>query len=866
MEFSDWSALYGLLAFISGFIAISISVYLSPYWKNTSARLLMLLMVSAMIWSLAYGMELISPNQAIKLWWVKIEYFGAAWVGMLLFCFVISIVWKKWQINKTGYFLLSTIPILTIILVLTNNNHHLMWQLAWLDLSGNAPALAYTRGLGFWGYVIFAYIFLFIATIIIIQSLIFARGIFQKQLFTILIGMIFPWIANFLYLFGPGEFKLFDLTPASFTISGLTFSWGLLKYQMLSLIPLAREAVISSIDDPIIALDNCDRVLDMNKPAKNLFEVDHFVPAHNRLEKLIPIVYEQMSMLQKNNQSETETSFKVQALEKHWNFKIAPLLNKNNATTGRMIILRDITERKNAENAVKASEKINRIMLEASPNPIVYYNEKGEVTYINPSFTRVFGWELNELFGKKIDFVPQENMQETLKALQATRDYPEGNYDFITRRYTKSGDILDVSINSALYRAEKENNTNMVVNITDITKIKKTERELRNTQNFIRSIIDSMPSILVGVNSEGIITHWNIEAENLTGVITSQAEGQLLKDIFPQLSRHISNVDTIIREQKVKKESKATLHIAGKNILADITIYPIQSDTIEGAVIRVDDISERIKIDEMMVQSEKMMSVGGLAAGMAHEINNPLAGILQNTQVVINRLSKDLPINVKTAEECGIKIDDIKSYMEKRKILSMMDHVRVSGEQAAKIVSNMLSFSRKSNHRKSRHYLRDIMEATIELVNNDYSMKKKYDFRAIEIQTDYQSNTPSVPCERNEIQQVFLNIIKNGAEAMADDGINSPKFFIKEYSLNDMVVFEIKDNGPGIDMKTKKRIFEPFFTTKDVGIGTGLGLSVSYFIITENHNGVLSVDSRLGKGTKFILKLPIEQQKNILKK
>jgi len=266
----------------------------------------------------------------------------------------------------------------------------------------------------------------------------------------------------------------------------------------------------------------------------------------------------------------------------------------------------------------------------------------------------------------------------------------------------------------------------------------------------------------------------------------------------------------------------------------------------------------------MMVQSEKMLSVGGLAAGMAHEINNPLAGILQSTQVIRNRLSKDLPANLKAAEECGVNLEDIKAYMEKRNIFSMMDLVKSAGLRAARIVENMLSFSRKSDHRKSTHYLHDLMEATIELIRNDYSIKKRYDFRSIEILKEYQKNIPPIPCAKNEIQQVLLNILKNGAEAMVDAGIVSPRFLIRYFRQEDQVVVEIEDNGPGIDQEIKKRIFEPFFTTKDVGIGTGLGLSVSYFIISENHNGVMTVESTPGKGTTFAIKLPIKQIKNTL--
>ena len=775
----------------------------------------MLLMAAVALWSFAYGMEFISPNLVQKLRWVKVEYVGVVWIGMLFFSFILKSSGGPWQLNKTGYILLSFFPLCVILLVFTNSLHHLMWRLAWLDLSGRAPVVAYLRGPGFWGYTAFSYVLIFLATLLVVKSLMSARGIVRKQQLVVLAGVSFPLVSNVLYLFGFKELRALDLTPASFTISGVAFSWGLLRYQMLNLIPLAHEAVLDSMGDPIITLDMNDHVLDMNKPALALFKTVSSVPAHTKFKNISPVLYKQIARFRQHHPIEVETSFAVKVgIHQHWSLRISPLLNRKEIHIGWLIILRDITDRKNAENAAKESERIQRIMLEASPNPIVYYTETGEVNYLNPAFTEVFGWHLDELLGKKIDFVPKENREETKRAIQKTYDNPGGNYDFVTRRYTKTGEIIDVSINSTLYRTKDGNPGSMVVNFTDITNIKKTEHELIQTKNFIRSIIDSMPSILIGLNLDGLITQWNAQAHQLTGIPADQAEGRLLKDVFPQLSGHIPNVRQIIEKQKTGKETKAALTFDGKIMLTDITIYPILSDSFKGAVIRVDDISERVRLEEMMVQSEKMLSIGGLAAGMAHEINNPLAGILQNIQVVRNRLGKNLPANVTAARECGINLESLKIYMEKRKIFSMMELVDASGRRAAKIVENMLSFSRKSDHRKGDYDLSDIMEATIELVKSDYNMKKRYDFKSIEIIKEYQENIPSVPCEKGEIQQVFLNILKNGAEAMTDAGIPYPRFIIRCFSQADQVTVAIEDNGPGMDGAVKKRIFEPFFTTK----------------------------------------------------
>ena len=132
------------------------------------------------------------------------------------------------------------------------------------------------------------------------------------------------------------------------------------------------------------------------------------------------------------------------------------------------------------------------------------------------------------------------------------------------------------------------------------------------------------------------------------------------------------------------------------------------------------------------------------------------------------------------------------------------------------------------------------------------------DFRKIELIKAYDPKLPQVVCETSKIQQVILNLLKNGAQAMSEAGQEKPKFVIRLKQSQRDALIEIEDNGPGMSEAIRKRIFEPFFTTKTVGVGTGLGLSVSYFIITENHNGTMSVESSPGKGARFIIRLPFD--------
>ncbi len=395
------------------------------------------------------------------------------------------------------------------------------------------------------------------------------------------------------------------------------------------------------------------------------------------------------------------------------------------------------------------------------------------------------------------------------------------------------------------------------------------EKELRHLRNYLANIINSMPSVLIGVDTAGTVTQWNAEAQRTTGIAADDAVGQPLTQAFPRLTAEMERVRQAIQSRQTLSDPKQTRQEDGEIRYEDVTIYPLIATGVEGAVIRVDDVTERVRIEEMMIQSEKMLSVGGLAAGMAHEINNPLGGMMQTAQVLSNRLTDlELPANQRAAEAAGSSMEAIRAFMEARGIIRMLARISESGRRAAVIVQNMLSFARKSDSTFSTHNLADLLDHTVDLAGSDYNLKKKFDFRQIAIVRDYEENLPNVPCEASKIQQVFFNILRNGAQAMQEETEQeehkTPRFILRLAYEREAgrVRIEIENNGPSMDEATRKRVFEPFFTTRPVGVGTGLGLSVSYFIITENHGGDMSVESTSGAGTTFIISLPVERRQS----
>lgn len=395
----------------------------------------------------------------------------------------------------------------------------------------------------------------------------------------------------------------------------------------------------------------------------------------------------------------------------------------------------------------------------------------------------------------------------------------------------------------------------------EIHERQRAEQELSTSNQYLDNIINAMPSIIIGVDEALHITHWNHKAQQQTGLNVEKVLGQPLSAVYPELALHRERVELALKLNAPQKISKMLNYNDGQAVYTDLTIYPLTIAKTQGAVLRLDDITQQVHLEDMMIQTEKMMSVGGLAAGMAHEINNPLGSILQGAQNIIRRCSPDMANNQKVAAELGLDLELMQTYMDQRGVTQFIQGIRDSGERASGIVANMLHFSRKSQSEMTHTQVSDLIHHSLELAANDYDLKQRYDFRHIDIHTQVDEGLPGIFCIPTEIEQVLLNLLKNAAQAMHQNSYQNetPNLWIRASQQHYYVRIEVEDNGPGMSEDTRKRVFEPFFTTKEAGVGTGLGLSVAYFIITKNHSGRMMVESTPGTGTKFSIELPLEQ-------
>lgn len=386
------------------------------------------------------------------------------------------------------------------------------------------------------------------------------------------------------------------------------------------------------------------------------------------------------------------------------------------------------------------------------------------------------------------------------------------------------------------------------------------QRALHRARNYLGNVIDSMHSVLVGVDEDSNVVLWNDYAHKETGVVAEKAEGNFVYEMMPELRRFEHLISATIRGEENGGTEIFHVDRDGYSVFHEIVVFPFKGEE-SGAVIRIDDITARTRMEEVMVQTEKMMTVGGLAAGMAHEINNPLGGILQGIQNILRRLSGHLPKNSAVAAELGIPFELIHEYCEKRGIVSKLESVREMGERSARIVSNMLQFSRQSGGERVCSDIKKVVENAIELSFSGYDFYSKSG-GGFEILREMDESVPWLDCSPSEIEQVLINLIKNSVQAILSDSARSEdnvaRIIVRLRSEVDYVRLEIEDNGPGMDIETRKKALEPFFTTKAAGEGTGLGLFVSYFIITQKHSGTFEIETSPGKGMKVVIRVPIK--------
>ena len=378
---------------------------------------------------------------------------------------------------------------------------------------------------------------------------------------------------------------------------------------------------------------------------------------------------------------------------------------------------------------------------------------------------------------------------------------------------TVSGYVAVAIENSLLYQEQRER-----------------AEELELLKEFNESIVESINVGLVAVDAEGRVTGCNTSLEELLGVRRGEAIGQKVEDLFAEdfaetLMQVLGGAEWRLSEVRhVYKLHTATQ--AGRSLILNGSSAPLKrpdSAVHTGALVVLEDVTGRVRLEEQLQQREKLSSIGLLAAGVAHEINTPLTGVSSYTQMLLGMLADTDPKH------------------------ALLQKIRRQTDRATGIVNNLLNFSRTGGATDFAEVdVNRVLEDTLQLLETQLRHSR------VQIVRDYGAPLPHVFANAGQLQQVFTNLLLNARDAIPDGG----EVTLRTRSDEDGAVrVAVEDTGIGIAPENVARIYDPFFTTKGVGRGTGLGLAVSYGIVQE-HAGHISVESTPGRGTTFRITLP----------
>lgn len=391
----------------------------------------------------------------------------------------------------------------------------------------------------------------------------------------------------------------------------------------------------------------------------------------------------------------------------------------------------------------------------------------------------------------------------------------------------------------------------------DLRQIELEQNKLKASKNYLDHIINSITSLLITVDKDLQITHWNETAVKETGLAFEEVIGKKLFEVTDHFKSYEQEVKKVLNTGKQRFFHSVAMEMK-RPLWVNIYFNPIENDGVEGVVIRLDDITELREKDEQLSRSQKMEAIGYLAAGLAHDINNILGGITGS----ISLMEMDL------GHLDFTKIDELKD-------INMGEYIETITESAGKasdLVKQLLALTKKASMKFIHTDLNVIVENVLKVCKNSFD-------KTIEIETLLTDDSATVSCDPAQIEQVILNICINASHALtimrSDDEEQGGKLLIRinkvfadkafcfshsEAESRDYWCLEITDSGVGMDDDVITKIFDPFYTTKRKEHGTGLGLSMVYNIVYK-HKGLLDIFSKKGQGTTVKIYLPAIEEK-----
>jgi PAS domain S-box-containing protein len=488
-------------------------------------------------------------------------------------------------------------------------------------------------------------------------------------------------------------------------------------------------------------------------------------------------------------------------------------------------VCRDVTESKQMVEALRESEERYHTIFESANDILMLIDSKGKIVDVNARIEDIGGYNRDEIIGKDFRSLSKIMTKKSLLILaknylkrMAGMDVPF--YD--VEMFKKNGERRTMQINAMAVRKEGKIIGDLAI-LRDVTEVKQAEKNLKLQKDLIDRILATIPNAVLLLNKNLNVIIANQSFYNLFKLKKSQVERKSVNDLIktPELDQAVKKV---LNSKEEKTSTEFRYYIGSSEKLLLVNIFTMEEEYL---LLVINDVTEEREKQERLYLTDRLVSVGEMAAGVAHEINNPLTSVIGLSSLLAKQ---DVPEAMK---------EDLHAIYSE-------------AQRCASIVKNLLTFARKHVSKKEPLHIAGIVADVLKLRAYEHKVNN------ISVETAFPPDFPEVIADYFEIQQVFVNLILNAEAAMIDaHGRGTLK--ISGKVVNEHINISFSDDGPGITKENMRSLFNPFFTTKEVGKGTGLGLSICYGIIAS-HGGKIYANSVFGKGATFVVELPVQSK------
>ena len=535
--------------------------------------------------------------------------------------------------------------------------------------------------------------------------------------------------------------------------------------------------------------------------------------------------------------SELSTQYRLRTAsdEYRWFEEFGNVVKESNDSVLLHGVLRDITERKCAQDALKVSEEKYRLLADNAADVIMLLDMNLRPSYISPSIQRVLGYPAEQaMTGQFEGRLSPASIEIVWKAFTGAKNQEKRKPGSATgetlelEMIHENGSTVWTEMAVSFVRDTNGAAIGVLGTMREINERKKMEIALKQAAKEWRETFDSISDAISIHTKDNKIVRVNKAFADTFSIEPRQLIGQHCWELMHGTRAPVAACphQETLQTGKPARTEFFEPHL-GKHL--EVTTSPLFDDRgeITGTVHIARDITERKRQDEQLMMTDRLASIGELASGAAHELNNPLTSVIGFSQLLMER---DVP-------------DDIREDVT---------IIYSQAQRAAEVVKNLLTFARKHTPVKELSQINRIVEDVLSLRAYEHKVNN------IVVKRNLPPDLPEIMADYFQMQQVFINIIIN-AEYFMKEAHNGGTLIVKTERRNDAVVVSIADDGPGISRESLGQIFNPFFTTKEVGKGTGLGLSICHGIVTE-HGGKIYAESELGQGATFVIELPINKK------